>query len=59
MQPNHLLLTQVPVDIRLPAVGRDAVEGPKLADASGSSSDEEEDTDMADAQVRPCAPDAW
>lgn len=36
------------MDIRLPAVGRDAIESPEL----GSSSDEEEDIDMADAQAR-------
>jgi hypothetical protein len=42
---------QVPVDVRLPAVGREAVEGPELIDASGSSSEDEDATDMADAQV--------
>ena len=42
---------QVPVDVRLPAVGREAVEGPELVDASGSSSEDDDATDMADAQV--------
>lgn len=41
----------MPVDVRLPAVGREAVEGPELVDASGSSSEDDDATDMADAQV--------
>lgn len=40
------------MDVRLPAVGREVVEKAGLDDGSVSSSSDDEDMDMAAAQVR-------
>jgi len=51
-QQLRRLLEQVPVDVRLPAVGREVVEEAGPDDGSVSSSSDDEHMDMAAAQVR-------
>ena len=52
-------IAQTPVDVRLPAIGREALEGAEPADNGGSSSSEDEDEGAAPSpavQVRAAGP---